>query len=293
MTNVYDIIRAAALVLGLGFSARQGRKGWIWSDSMLWGSYGLALFAFPGSLFPGNDSPLLMYMTRMFASLMLSAAASWYMSRNTRDENVIGAFLWARLVGSLLFVAVTMYFLLNSGDKFTDKTMYFEMVGFGMLLCTTVYQMWRGEYRVGGREAKGNISMLCRVMFLVIFIGGLLELAFPSFCFSFKKLEFMESLCVRLTGCMSIGCSLVWMLATSFRYDEDRISLFFASLVMLAGALISVNLGYFVDEIFTPREALMMHAGFLPWLVVIVGLYVKLMRENGNKSDYNLRSKSQ
>lgn len=50
MANFYDLIRAATLVIGLGCSAQQGRKAWIWSDSVLWGTYGLALFVFPGSL---------------------------------------------------------------------------------------------------------------------------------------------------------------------------------------------------------------------------------------------------
>lgn len=47
MANLYDFIRAAALVIGLGFSAQQDRKSWIWGDSVLWGAYAFGLFLFP------------------------------------------------------------------------------------------------------------------------------------------------------------------------------------------------------------------------------------------------------
>jgi hypothetical protein len=50
MANAYDFIRAAALVIGLGYSAQQDRKSWIWGDSVLWGAYALGLFFFPGML---------------------------------------------------------------------------------------------------------------------------------------------------------------------------------------------------------------------------------------------------
>jgi hypothetical protein len=70
--------------------------------------------------------------------------------------------------------------------------MYFDMLAYGMLLMTTVYQFWRGEYRVGGREQKGNLSMLFRMMFLLMFMAGLCDMTFPSWVIPFK---------VNLTGC--------------------------------------------------------------------------------------------
>lgn len=50
MVSVYDFIRTATMVIGVGFTAQQDRKTWLWGDSMLWGAYAVGLFLFPGYL---------------------------------------------------------------------------------------------------------------------------------------------------------------------------------------------------------------------------------------------------
>lgn len=50
MVSVYDFIRTAALVIGVGFTAQQDRKTWMWGDSVLWCAYAIGLFLFPGYL---------------------------------------------------------------------------------------------------------------------------------------------------------------------------------------------------------------------------------------------------
>ena len=50
MANIYHIIRAAALVVGFGYTAQQDRKTWLWGDSVLWGCYAVGIFLFPESV---------------------------------------------------------------------------------------------------------------------------------------------------------------------------------------------------------------------------------------------------
>ena len=69
---------------------------------------------------------------------------------------------------------------------FLLQNIYFEAVGCAMLLLTSVYQFWRGAYRVGGREEKGHISTIIRINFIILFFTGLLNLTYPSWVISFK-----------------------------------------------------------------------------------------------------------
>ncbi|XP_060585503.1 uncharacterized protein LOC132741367 [Ruditapes philippinarum] len=292
MANAYDFIRAAALVIGLGYSAQQDRKSWIWGDSVLWGAYALGLFFFPGMLFPGSENAMMCYITRVFASVLIGVGALWYLTRKTRDENVIGVNLWSRLISSLLLLTFLIYTYFQQDSKLTEKTMYFDMLAYGMLLMTTVYQFWRGEYRVGGREQKGNLSMLFRMMFLLMFMAGLCDMTFPSWVIPFKKLAPMESLAVRCTGALIFGCSFLALYAPSFRYDDDKSSLLLSTLVTMVFYFISLNVAYFKDDLFSHQETLIMHAGMLPLVILMLGLYILWGRDAGTQSEYNLRSKS-
>lgn len=60
------------------------------------------------------------------------------------------------------------------------------MEAVGLMFLTTVYHFWRGEYRVGGREQKGHVSTVLRVIFLIALVTGLEQLAFPTWVISFK-----------------------------------------------------------------------------------------------------------
>ncbi|XP_053375163.1 uncharacterized protein LOC128547216 [Mercenaria mercenaria] len=293
MANAYDFIRAAALVIGLGFSAQQDRKSWIWGDSVLWGAYALGLFLFPGLLFPGNESAMMSYITRLIASVVIGMETMWYLTRKTRDENVVGATLWSRLISSLLVLIFLTYSYFQHGSKFPEKTLYFDMLAYTMLLLTTVYQFWRGEYRVGGREQKGNVSTLLRILFFIMFMSGLVDMTFPSWVIPFKKLDAMESLAVRCGGALMFGHSFTALYAPSFRYDDDRSAFFLSSVISTGFMFISLNLAYFVDGLFNPRETLVMHSFLLPMFILILGLYLLWKKDSGNQSDYNLRSKSQ
>ena len=73
----------------------------------------------------------------------------------------------------------------NSSVLFLQNV-YFDSLGFAMLLVTSVYQFWRGGYRVGGREQKGHISTVLRLNFLTLFFTGLVNLAYPSWVIPFK-----------------------------------------------------------------------------------------------------------
>lgn len=293
MANVYDFIRAAALVIGLGLSAQQDRKSWIWGDSVLWGAYALGLFLFPHSLFPGNETAMMSYIARVFASLIIGKETMYYLTRRTRDENVIGATLWSRLISSLLLLTFLVYSYFQNTKRFTDKTLYFDMLAYALMLLTSVYQFWRGEYRVGGREQKGNINTLLRIIFFIMFMSGLLDMTFPSWVLPFKKLEPMESLTVRCVGAVIFGSSFVPFYAPSFRYDEDRSAFFLSGVVGMVFVFIALNIAYFVDGLFDSRQTLFMHAGFLPVFLLMLGLYMMWKKNSGNQSDYYLRSKSQ
>ena len=50
------------------------------------------------------------YLVRIFASLLVGQATMWYLSRRTRDENVVGAILWSRvMVGTNMVVSQKYY----------------------------------------------------------------------------------------------------------------------------------------------------------------------------------------
>lgn len=55
---------------------------------------------------------------------------------------------------------------------------------------------------------------------------------------------------------------------------------------------INLNIAYFVDGLFDSRETLLLHAGFLPVFLMMLGLYLVWKKDSGNQSDYYLRSKS-
>jgi len=57
--------------------------------------------------------------------------------------------------------------------------------------------------------------------------------------------------------------------------------------------LLSLNLAYFVDGLFDPKEALIMHIGCIPVFLVLLGIYLIWRQGNSTTSDYFLRSKSQ
>lgn len=294
MANIYDVIRAVTLVVGFGYSAQQDRKTWLWADSVLWGCYAAGIFLFPDSLIPGATSEIMGYLVRIFASLLVGQETMWYLSRRTRDENVVGAILWSRVMGSLILLMVSTYSYMQFGDKFDDKNICFEAVGCAMLLLTSVYQFWRGAYRVGGREDKGHISTIIRINFIILFFTGLLNLTYPSWVIPFKKLDQIESFMMRATGAMFFGWSFMAWYATSFRFDDDKSAFFLSEVLACVMMFISLNLGYFVDGLFSPREALIMHIGILPVFLVLIGLYL-LRRKNQDSisysSSYYLRSK--
>ena len=56
MATVYDIVRAVTLIFGIGYTARQHRKTWMWGESMMWGCYALGTFLFPRSLVRFNHN---------------------------------------------------------------------------------------------------------------------------------------------------------------------------------------------------------------------------------------------
>jgi len=66
------------------------------------------------------------------------------------------------------------------------QTVYFDIEAIGLLCLTSVYHFWRGEYRVGGREQKGHVSLILRVIFLIALLTGLQQLAFPTWVIPFK-----------------------------------------------------------------------------------------------------------
>lgn len=292
MISVFDFIRAGAIVVGLGYTAQQDRKAWIWGDSVLWGAYSLGLFLFPSVLFPGYNTAMLTYVTRVFASHIIGMEAFWYLTRKTKDDNVIGATLWTRLINSLSVLILLTYSYSQHMDKFTDKTLYFDILAFTLLLLTTVFQFWRGEYKVGGREQKGNVSTILRVIFLIMFLTGILNMTFPTWVMPVKKLEMQETLVMRLTGALLFGGSFTALYASSFRYDEDRSFLFQSHIAVIGFAFVSLNLAYFVDGLFDPQQTLMMHLGMLPAFLVLLGMYLLWRNDAGNQTDYSLRSKS-
>ncbi|XP_052799611.1 uncharacterized protein LOC128231170 isoform X2 [Mya arenaria] len=293
MVLVYDFIRSTALVLCIGYTSQQNRKTWMWGDSILWSAYCAGLFAFPGMLLPENDSAFLAYAVRVFASLLLGIAAMSYLSRSTRDENVIGTTLWARLLGSMFVMVMFTYFYFQTPDKFSEKTLYFDFEAFGLLFLSSVYQFWRAGYRIGGREQKGNVSTVLRILFLICFTSGILNLTFPNWVIPLKKLDVLEGMMVRCCGVLLLSWAFISLYATSFRYDDDRSNFFVSAMISCGLMLASLNIAYFWDGVFDSQQALFMHIGCIPTFVVLVGLLLLWRQSPGTQTNYNLRSKSE
>lgn len=293
MVSAYTILRAAALSAGLIESSRLDRKSWMWTDSMLWGLYALALFVFPGFMFPGHDGEFLRMLIRIFASALMGYEFLWYRVRTTRDDLVIGATLWSRLVGGLFVVFVLGSTYYQNQDKFTEKTLMFDLLAFVMLVLTTVYQFTRGTYKVGNGEQKGAVSNILRLIFLIYFTGGIAQMTFPSWIFFIKKLNTIEALVVRSLGALDVGTSIMAWFATSFRQDEDRANFFLSLLATYIGCFVAVNLAYFWDGAMSPQDALFLHIMFIPAILVLAGNYIIWKKHHPSEYTYNTRSKSQ
>ena len=54
----------------------------------------------------GSESAIMDFLTRVFASVVIGMETMWYLTRKTRDENVIGANLWSRLIVSNLLYQI-------------------------------------------------------------------------------------------------------------------------------------------------------------------------------------------
>ncbi|KAH3884363.1 uncharacterized protein LOC127837121 [Dreissena polymorpha] len=292
MASVFDFIRSAVIILGIGFNAQQNRKTWMWGDSVMMAAYSLSLFLFPMLLFPGTSSTMLAFLTRVFASLLMGLASFLYLSRKTRDENVVGVNLWTRLMSSMFVVILMVYTYFHNPGEIQEKTVYFDLSAFMLLLVASVYQFWRGGYRVGGREQKGHVSTVLRIIFLMDFSFGILHLAFPSWVIPSQKLNPLETLMMREIGALVLGLCLISLFATTFHYDEDRGNFFFSNIVSSGMMLLCLNYAYFKDGLFDHMETLRLHLAFVPSFLAMLGLYLHWRHAQGNQSEYNLRSKS-
>ncbi|WAR03090.1 hypothetical protein MAR_009648 [Mya arenaria] len=172
-------------------------------------------------------------------------------------------------------------------------TLYFDFEAFGLLFLSSVYQFWRAGYRIGGREQKGNVSTVLRILFLICFTSGILNLTFPNWVIPLKKLDVLEGMMVRCCGVLLLSWAFISLYATSFRYDDDRSNFFVSAMISCGLMLASLNIAYFWDGVFDSQQALFMHIGCIPTFVVLVGLLLLWRQSPGTQTNYNLRSKSE
>ncbi|KAK3581910.1 hypothetical protein CHS0354_005517 [Potamilus streckersoni] len=294
MPNIYDIIRAAVLIGAFIFNARLDRKSWMLTDSMLVGSYGLGYSLFPGSLLESGGS-MESYLVRLFGAIILGQVLIWYLTRRTVDDAVVGTILWSRLMGILVLLLVVFQGFWQSRESPSNKNVWFDLLGFLLLLGNTICYLVRGRYAVGGREQKGPVSIVLRIYFLILFFSGLCCMAFPKVMMPFKPLEKLDVVIMRSIGAVLFGNSIEAWYAPSWRSDENKNAFFISQILTSFLFCVTLAIAFFIEGTFNFREALILHTGVVPGMVILVGMYFiwKEGRDgNAMHSSYFTRSKS-
>ncbi|KAL5015862.1 hypothetical protein ScPMuIL_005451 [Solemya velum] len=231
MANIYDYVRAVALVVGFLAVLWRDRKVWMKVDACVCMFYVVALIVFPGKYIRMQTTittpdEFHIFIAQNVGFMLLSVVMLWYLLGNSRDETFVGAFLIGRIV-ALAICDVTIIYGYLQYDKLSDKGLWFDLLGLVLHLITAIVQYVRTRPVMGRREPKGAVTVIMHIQFLLQIFSGLFLLAFPKMFFKPLKnvpIDEVHMQYTRIIGAMALGFGFMTWYSPAFRSNEDKIS---------------------------------------------------------------------
>ncbi|KAK3084312.1 hypothetical protein FSP39_011477 [Pinctada imbricata] len=276
MISVYEGFRALLLVVGFAAGLHDRKTSYV-ADIAFSAWVALALYLFPQPIaaeLGAAGNHMSEYLLRESGCWMVLPILMLYMNRRSRDETILGSLLWSRAL-----------------------TMWSAIFFYGCQWVFSVYQLAKTRPSLGRREVKGVVGVICRLNFLVLFLIGLMSMAFPKMLFENQSLtpKTIDLHLSRFLGALIFAMIIPAWYSASFRHNEDRKNFFSCQLLVMALLTGAQMHNFFWEKSFPTKD-------LVPWLIgdvimlacPLVGLVIITKEEKDaedNRTHYYFRTR--
>ncbi|XP_013418880.1 uncharacterized protein LOC106179696 isoform X1 [Lingula anatina] len=253
---------AVVFILIFLTTAWTSKRTWLMTDLVATTVFGLIKLVYPHVLLQTQTNidfdSTHVFLTRIYATVILGSNVFYLLSRNSVDERVSSAVLSSRVLATSCMLLSKFYVqVMEKNSPLTDEHLYFGFLGTLLWLLGNLIHIILNrppEHIQGGSK---NMNAFLGLDYYATFLLGIAHLAFPQVVllklFRYTAIDGLHTHTTRLLGTMLIASALLSQAAREFTYDKDK------QAVLLGRVLIPVLQLFVILYHHAALEALTVH----------------------------------
>ncbi|ESO95460.1 hypothetical protein LOTGIDRAFT_232099 [Lottia gigantea] len=298
MLGIHDYTRFVAFVAITVILALRDISVWMLADSILTALTGIFMLFLPSFIFDLETDGvkldgLHIYFIRLTGCGMIAMATVLFIFRNSTDRNAVRTLLWSRTIAFGLATVRIIFDRMMHSSNYTDFHMLYSMAASAVWFAGQSYQLYQNGMEAPSNPSTNSVKKYYLMDTILNALGAVPDVFVPWLILPAGK-DIAHQHYFALMGSFNVGfCVLTWC-ASSFRFDEDKRTVFCARLT-------AVTMGLFCFLYGTTREGLcpvwseyiLALFGYPIFLIInFAGIYAIRQHRSSLQANYDLRPRN-